>query len=83
MFCHHGIATYGSEAFDSTSMENKYYRLPIDRLDEPHRVAVTRAITNLLSTEIVEITFAQIGDGLPLAEILEDAYSDLLFRRRL
>jgi len=45
-------------------------RLPVeDVLDEPHCAAFRLALANLLSTEIAEITFAQIIDGLPLARV--------------
>lgn len=63
---------------DTTSMESKFHKSPIDTLDDPHRVAVTQAIANVLSTEIAEITFAQIQDGLPLAEVIDDSSSNLL-----
>lgn len=51
---------------------------PPSTLDDPHRGAITQAIANVLSTEIAEITFAQIQDGLPLAEVVDDASSNLL-----
>lgn len=60
-------------------MENKFHKSSIDTLDDPHRVAVTQAIANVLSTEIAEIAFAQIEDGLPLAEVVDEASSELLF----
>ncbi|KAG6367437.1 hypothetical protein INS49_001626 [Diaporthe citri] len=50
----------------------------IEILDEPHRDAVARAICKILSTEIAETTFAQIVDGLPLPEVLDGVYGNLL-----
>ncbi|KAI8315794.1 Aryl-alcohol dehydrogenase [Colletotrichum sp. SAR11_240] len=41
--------------------------------DGEHRDAFTRALWNVLATEIAEITFAQIIDGLPLAEVAQDS----------
>lgn len=55
-----------------TSMNNKFHKPPIDTLDDPQRVAVTQAIANVLSTEIAERASAQIQDGLPLAEVVDD-----------
>lgn len=38
-----------------------------------HYDAITRAISNILSTEIAEMTYAQIIDGLPLASVVKDS----------
>lgn len=37
-----------------------------------HHDALIRAISNVLSTEIAEETYAQIIDGLPLASVVQD-----------
>ncbi|KAL1880081.1 hypothetical protein Daus18300_001444 [Diaporthe australafricana] len=50
----------------------------IETLDGPHREAVRVAMSNILSTEIAETTYAQIIDGLPLIEVLRDGDGDLL-----
>lgn len=55
----------------------KFHKSSTDILDEPHRDAVARAISRILSTEIAETTYAQIVDGLPLPEVLDDAYGNL------
>jgi len=47
-------------------------QLSIDVLDKEHRSVLVRAITRVLSTNIAEITYAQIVDGLPLAEVAQD-----------
>lgn len=60
------------------SATSKFHKSSIDILDEPHRDAVARAISRILSTEIAETTYAQIVDGLPLPEVLNDAYGNLL-----
>lgn len=39
-------------------------------LDEPHLLAFARAVTNVLSTELAESTFAQLVDGLPLWDVV-------------
>jgi len=38
-------------------------------LDEPHLRVFSQALSNILNTEIAETTFAQIVDGLPLADV--------------
>lgn len=63
---------------DDSSGEKQFHKSPIGRLDDSHRFAVTQGIANVLSTEVAEATFAQIQDGLPLAEVVEDVYSDLM-----
>ncbi|KAK4204302.1 hypothetical protein QBC40DRAFT_293050 [Triangularia verruculosa] len=47
-------------------------KLPIHGLNENHRDILTRAISRLLATDIAKITFAQILDGLPTAEVGDD-----------
>ncbi|KAF4438872.1 hypothetical protein F53441_12693 [Fusarium austroafricanum] len=47
--------------------------LTIEALDESHRDAVARAIIRILDTEIAETTYAQIVDGLPLADVAADS----------
>jgi hypothetical protein len=42
-------------------------------LDGDHRDLLTRAITRILATEIAEITYAQIIDGLPTSEVAYDS----------
>lgn len=63
---------------NASSEEKQFLKSPIGRLDDSHRFAVTQGIANVLSTEVAEATFAQIQDGLPLAEVVEDVYSDLM-----
>ncbi|KAF4856183.1 hypothetical protein CGCSCA4_v000797 [Colletotrichum siamense] len=52
-----------------------FHRISIDvgLGDGDHRDAFTRALWNVLATEIAEITFAQIIDGLPLSEVAQDS----------
>ena len=38
-------------------------------LEEQHRDIFVRAVSNVLSTEIAELTYAQIIDGLPLSSV--------------
>ncbi|KAJ0123807.1 hypothetical protein J7T55_012277 [Diaporthe amygdali] len=40
-------------------------------LDEDHLAAYVRAVTNVLSTELAESTFAQLVDGLPLWDVVD------------
>lgn len=60
----------------------RYFNVPpptsIDRaradyiLDAPHQRYFSRAISNILKTDIAEITFAQIIDGLPLYDVVNE-----------
>lgn len=43
--------------------------------EDPHRDVFSRAIRNVLSTYISEITLAQIFDGLPLSKVERDTYT--------
>ena len=48
----------------------KANKLALKDLGAPHQLIALTAISNVLSTEIAHITFAQIVDGLPLADTL-------------
>ncbi|KAI2604691.1 hypothetical protein GGR54DRAFT_621586 [Hypoxylon sp. NC1633] len=63
-----------SNADDTTRVK----KVSLDTLDEAHRVPVTKAILNILSTDLAESTFCQIVDGLPLAAVYDEAYCDTL-----
>lgn len=41
-------------------------------LDGDHRSLLVRAIMKILATEIAETTYAQIIDGLPIADVVDD-----------
>lgn len=47
-------------------------QLSIDTLNGSHRELLERGISRVLTTNIAEITYAQIIDGLPLAEVAND-----------
>jgi hypothetical protein len=53
----------------------QFQHLNIDALDGAHQESLTRAIFRVLSTDIVQITFAQIIDGLPLSSVARDCSS--------
>lgn len=60
---------------DMTSLEAKFQNLSLATLGEgPHHNILNRAIRNVLSSKISEITLAQIFDGLPLSEVETDTY---------
>ncbi|CAM1507741.1 Fc.00g045890.m01.CDS01 [Cosmosporella sp. VM-42] len=61
-----------------TSVEHDFNKLSLSILDEEHHTLADTAISNILSTDIAEITYAQIVDGLPLVSVLEDAYGDAI-----
>lgn len=46
----------------------------ITSLGAEHRDIFTQAISAVLSTELAESTYAQILDGLPLADVFQDRY---------
>jgi len=50
----------------------------IDTLKAPHRDVLLRAIANVLSSPIAKQTYAQIVDGLPLANVALDLYTGSL-----
>lgn len=47
----------------------------ISYLDQHHAQAFKNAATNLLSTEIAELTYAQILEGLPTEQVVIDGYT--------
>ncbi|KAK7964464.1 hypothetical protein PG988_011438 [Apiospora saccharicola] len=55
---------------DTTEEDNAPTRkLSIADLEEAHRHYFIRAITRAVSTEIAEVTYAQLFDGLPLSDV--------------
>src|ERR1700761_8607370 len=50
-------------------------RIKMDLLPKAHCDVLIRALHNVLSTDIAEVTYAQILDGVPLAEVANDRYS--------
>lgn len=59
----------------------KSQKLSIDGLQDQHRRVFTHAVTNVLSSPIAEVTFAQIIDGLPLPDVALDTYHSNLCPR--
>ncbi|KAG7418060.1 hypothetical protein Forpe1208_v004276 [Fusarium oxysporum f. sp. rapae] len=45
----------------------------LDVLDDEHRKVLDRAVRNVLSTEVAELVYAQILDGLPTEKSLRDS----------
>ncbi|KAK8859076.1 hypothetical protein PGQ11_009810 [Apiospora arundinis] len=75
---------------DPSEIESKVPRVPLGEdnaqprkynisiLDEVHRHLLVRAFTRVTSTEIAEETYAQLIDGLPIADVAGDkGYRDL------
>lgn len=46
----------------------------LDILDEDHHRILERAVKNVLDTELAESVYAQILDGLPTEESVEESY---------
>jgi hypothetical protein len=49
-------------------------QLSLEDLEGEHRQLLIRAITRILSTELAETTYAQIIDGLPIADVAYDSH---------
>lgn len=48
------------------------HKLTVDDLGQQHRDAFTRALFNVLYTPVAETTFAQILDGAPLSQSVQN-----------
>ncbi|KFA52171.1 hypothetical protein S40293_00609 [Stachybotrys chartarum IBT 40293] len=48
-------------------------QLSVEVLDGPHRDLLEHAVSRVLHTDIAEVTYAQIVDGIPLSEVARDA----------
>ncbi|KFY33973.1 hypothetical protein V494_07154 [Pseudogymnoascus sp. VKM F-4513 (FW-928)] len=57
------------------STDERSQKLSIEILTGYHRSIFTRAVDNILTTEIAQITYAQIADGLPLSSVEKDTYA--------
>jgi hypothetical protein len=64
-----------SQGANWPSAHTQTRRETMNLLPEAHRDALVRALHNVLSTDIAEVTYAQILDGVPLAEVANDRYS--------
>lgn len=58
---------------ENLSQDSNKYTIS-STLRGPHLEAFTRAMRNVLSTELTEITLAQIVDGLPLRDAALDLF---------
>jgi hypothetical protein len=63
---------------DMESFNKQLEKMSIATLGDGHRDAFIRALTNVLSSQIAEITYGQIVDGLPLSSVARDVYSENL-----
>ncbi|KAH6613689.1 hypothetical protein B0J18DRAFT_440694 [Chaetomium sp. MPI-SDFR-AT-0129] len=64
-------------AFNSHRHKEQDY-LPIASLSNTRREILTRAVANVLSTDLAKQTYAQIVDGYPLADVARDTYEGCL-----
>ncbi|KAK7993256.1 hypothetical protein PG989_006637 [Apiospora arundinis] len=62
---------------DESAQPRKY---TISTLDEEHRCLLVRAVIRATSTEIAEETYAQLIDGLPIADVAGDKEKTKKFR---
>ncbi len=63
---------------ETTRSQSEQPLQPIATLQNAHREILIRAIANVLSTPIAKQTYAQIVDGLPLADVAWDRYGGCL-----
>ena len=61
-----------ADALHRRARHDQAARITLDKLDAEHRAIFTRAINNVLSTELAVFTYAQIIDGLPTEEVAWD-----------
>ncbi|POR33444.1 Uncharacterized protein TPAR_06377 [Tolypocladium paradoxum] len=59
----------------------QFKKLAMDNLHDRHRAIFSRALSNVLATEIAELTCAQIVDGIPLSSVEKDGYGRSLSRK--
>ena len=62
------------EPLSGLSIETQRRKVAFNEIRAQHLDDLTRAIRNVLTTDIAEETFSQIVDGLPLASIERDRY---------
>lgn len=55
-------------------LEGQFQKLSVDSLQGVHQEILIRAIANVLSSPIAEVTFAQIFDGLILSDVAMDTF---------
>jgi hypothetical protein len=75
-YCLNIMTTEEPLANPDATADNK--KVSINSLQDEHRIIFTRAISRVLATDIAEVTFAQIIDGLPLASVAEDTAGAML-----
>lgn len=61
-----------TEELSLMARRKHHSRIHVDSLDAEHRRIFVRAIENILSTELAIFTYAQIIDGLPIADVAYD-----------
>lgn len=59
-------------------LDVQFRELSIESLKDLQREIFTRAVANVLSSPIAEVTYAQIIDGLPLSNVALDTYEGTL-----
>ena len=64
----------------ATFLQRKPSSVSVELLAPEHYHTLVQAIRNVLSTEVAELTMAQLVDGLPLASSGWDARGTLLIR---
>lgn len=68
-----GQSTASPVAEQSAEKVEESRQLSIADLDGEHRQLLVRAIAAILSSELAEITYAQIIDGLPIGDVAYDS----------
>lgn len=64
-----------SYAQDNGGLEGQFRKLSLESLGHGKHVGVfSRALFNVLTTDVAELTYAQIIDGAPLSNVIQDTY---------
>jgi hypothetical protein len=67
------LMTSSSEHSPAQYRQNVESPLSVNNIDGDHHTILIRAINRILLTDIAEMTYAQILDGLPLASVADDS----------
>lgn len=67
-------ATRGAASEAASKADANVRKLSVSSLSDPHRDIFEKALRRILSTDVAELTFAQIADGLPIAAVAKDSF---------
>lgn len=59
-------------------LDENSVKISIDSLPDEHQKTFLNALAKVLSSPVVETTYAQIIDGLPISDVALDVYGELI-----